>query len=156
MTAPVHPQLMDPARDPEELIRASVYWWPLLFPTRTEVLDHLMLTGGNGYEWGADGQIRSVFAHIEPDYDRLDRYEAEARKWEADGFPDMAQFERAEHARLLAIRADCRHLARTYGPVRMTEDYGPAGGAACAPGRTPRSSRSGAPWRAAPRSCRWR
>lgn len=58
LTAPRHPQVMDPADDPEEFIRASIYWY--LFPTRTEVLDH-------------------------------------------------------------AVRADYRHLARTYGPVRATE-----------------------------------
>jgi len=29
--------------------------------------------------------------------------------------------ERAEHARLLAIREDYQHLARTYGPVRVRE-----------------------------------
>lgn len=133
--APPHPQLMDPATDPESLIASSVYWYPLLFPTRTEVLDHLLLTNGNGYEWGADGNIRSVFSHIEPDYDRLDHYEAEARKYEAEArgesnesvrdlHLEWAARERAHHAELLVIRDGYRSLARTYGPVRMTAYHG--------------------------------
>lgn len=121
---------MDPASDPEELIASSIYWYPLIFPTRTEVLDHLMLTNGNGYEWTADGKIASVFADIEPDCDRLDNYEAKARDYEAkaaakesgsDVYTWLAEQERIEHARLLAIRADWRNRARTYGPVRATE-----------------------------------
>jgi hypothetical protein len=132
MSPPVHPQLMDPADDPEAFIAASIYWYPSLFPTRTEVLDHTLLCNGNGYEWDADGWLCSVFAHIEPDYDRLDHYEAEAREYEArahesgsqaaaDVFLEMAGYQRAEHERLLAIRADYRNRARTYGPVRATE-----------------------------------
>lgn len=112
---------MDPATDPEALIASSVYWYPLIFPTRTEVLDHLLLTNGNGYEWGADGSICSVFSHIKPDYDRMDNYETEAREYEATGMPDMAAWRREERTRLLAIRADYRNLARTYGPVRTSE-----------------------------------
>jgi hypothetical protein len=133
MTAPPrHPQLMDPADDPEEFIASSIYWYPLLFPTRTEVLDHTFLCNGNGYEWSEDGEIASVFARIDPGLDRLDRYEAEARKYEAEARAasnealrdlslEQAARERAEHARLLAIRADHLHLARTYGPARVTE-----------------------------------
>lgn len=48
--APRHPQLMDPA-DPEELIAASIWWYPTLFGHRTAVLQHLLLCPGNGYEW---------------------------------------------------------------------------------------------------------
>lgn len=133
-TAPRHPQLMAPADDPEEFITASIYWYPLLFPTRTEVLDRTFLCDGNGYEWGADGKIHSVFAHIDPyQYpDTIARYEAEARRYEAraqeetgksmrESLLDWAADERAEGARLQAIRDDYLHLARTYGPPRVRE-----------------------------------
>jgi hypothetical protein len=123
---------MDPADDPEEFIAASIYWYPLMFPTRTEVLDHTFLGNGNGYEWDADGKIASRFAHIEPDYDRWYSCEADASRFEAEaqattdqGMRDLllswAARDRAEGARLQAIRDDYLHLARTYGPVRVRE-----------------------------------
>lgn len=131
-TPPTYPDQMDPAGDPEELIAACIYWHPLIFPTRTEVLDHLFLVNGNGYEWNAAGQLCSVFAHIEPGPDGLDKYEAEALEFEAkaadarvpelrDLWLEWAADRRTERDRLLAIRADYRNLARTYGPVRDTE-----------------------------------
>lgn len=122
--APRHTQLMDPAADPQEFIEASIYWYPLIFPTRTEVLDHLLMGGGNGYEWGRDGNPRSVFSHIEPDYDKLDSYEADARKEDEKYGPgaeySMAGYYREEHRRLLAIRAEYKERSRTLGPVRLT------------------------------------
>lgn len=135
MTEPVHPQLLDPILDPEEFIAASIYWYPLLFPTRTEVLEHTMLCNGNGYEWGEDGNIRSVFSHIEPDRDRLDNYLAEARKYEDEakgekdeGMRDLilewAERERVKYRELVAIRDDYQNLAHVIGPVRMTENLG--------------------------------
>jgi hypothetical protein len=130
VSAPRHPQLMDPVTDVELFIAASVYWYPLLFPTRTEVLDHTMLCGGNGYEWGDDGNLRSVFAHIEPDYGRLEDYLSKAAEEDAKEarhdppLPaecSMAVWYREQHAELSATRADYLHRARTYGPVRASE-----------------------------------
>lgn len=124
--APRHPQLMDPIDDPEEFIRSSIYYYPGLFPTRTEVLDHTLLTNGNGYEWGEDGKIRSVFSHIEPREDYPERYAADIAQEEEDerrGRYSMADYTRRELARLNEIRADYLHRARTYGPVRATEEW---------------------------------
>lgn len=118
---PVHPQLMNPIEDPEEFIASSIYWYPLICPTRTEVLEHTLLCNGNGYGWNKHGQIRSVFAHIEPDYDRLDRYEGNALRADALGRHEEAAYQREERARLAIIQADHRRLARTYGPVRLSE-----------------------------------
>ena len=133
-SVPRHCQLMAPADDPQEFIASSIYWYPSIFPTRTEVLDHTLLCNGNGYEWGPDGNIWSVFAHIEPDYDdRVKKsYLSEALKLEARGavvtdpatrelYLKWAAEERAEDARLEGIRADYLHLARTYGPIRDRE-----------------------------------
>jgi hypothetical protein len=129
---------MAPADDPEEFIAASVYWHPMIFPTRTEVLDHTFLCNGNGYEWGSDGKIHSVFAHVEPDLNRdlVARYERDADEEEAryrdrglDVSYSMTGHYRKQAAALRAIRADYLHLARTYGPVRVTEqDYPDATG----------------------------
>lgn len=125
VVAPRHCQLMAPAADPLEFIESSIYWYPLLFPTRTEVLDHTLLCNGNGYEWGEDGNLHSVFAHIDPaGDDRLDRREQEAAEAEAKGIEEgrsWAAYLREEIERLSVIRADYAHLARTYGPVRVQE-----------------------------------
>lgn len=119
---PMHPQLMDPITDPEEFIAASIYWYPLVCATRTEVLDHTLLCNGNGYEWGEDGRIRSVFSHIEPGEDWPEKYEREALREEERGDKlGMAAWHREEAAKLQVIRDDYRRLARTYGPVRVTE-----------------------------------
>jgi hypothetical protein len=117
--APPSTQLMAPATDPELFIASSIWWHPLIFPTRTDVLHHLLLIGGNGYEWGDDGNIRSVFSHIEPDYRTLEsRYQKCQEKAKAQPFlQDMADSERAELARLLVIRAQYGERARTYGPT---------------------------------------
>ncbi len=121
---------MDPVDDPEEFIAASVWYHPLIFPTRTEVLDHTLLCNGNGYEWGADGKIRSVFAHIDPsgDEDTIARYEREAaeeearsRKYELPEEHSMASYYRKQAAELKVIRAQYLQRARTYGPVRVRE-----------------------------------
>lgn len=133
--APRHPQLMSPA-DPEELIASNLWWWPTLFSNRTDVLDHLLLGTGRGYKWGEDGNLHSVFAHIEPDYFRLERHfekrEAEARKYEKykddQGFFDLLQEQarerRAELDAQLATRAEYLTRAREYGPVRAREYIG--------------------------------
>jgi hypothetical protein len=120
-TTPLHPQLMDPITDPEEFIAASIYWYPLLFPTRTEVLDHTLLCNGNGYEWGADGRIRSVFSHIAPSEDSLASYERDALEAAGRDKYDDAAYYREEAAKLQVIRDNYRHLARVHGPVRVTE-----------------------------------
>jgi hypothetical protein len=126
MDAPRHSQLMDPAQDPEELIASSIYYHPLIFPTRTEVLDHLFLVNGNGYEWNDDGQLRSVFAHIDPRKDFPDRYEDDIMFARMKGDTWRADYECRELAKLLAIRAWYQTRARTYGPVRLTY-HGPDG-----------------------------
>lgn len=133
MNEPVHPQLMDPVTDPEEFIASSIYWYPLLFPTRTEVLDHTLLSNGNGYRWGAGGNICSVFAHIEPDYDRslhedeiaeyAGRASAAGNEHERRFCLDMLQYYQLEHDRLRAVRENCAYLARTYGPVRESDQH---------------------------------
>ena len=121
-SVPLHPQLMDPITDPEEFIAASIYWYPLMFPTRTEVLDHTLLCNGNGYEWGDDGRIHSVFSHIAPSEDSLASYERDALKEEADGDKiGWAAHYREEARKLQVIRDDYRRLARIHGPVRVTE-----------------------------------
>lgn len=122
MTSPRHPQLMDPITDPEEYIASSIYWYPSIFPTRTDVLDHLFLCNGNGYEWNSDGEIRSVFAHLPVrDNTPLDYYDDEISKYEARGFDDIVEDLVKERSNLIRIQVEHRELARTYGPVRMTE-----------------------------------
>jgi hypothetical protein len=135
---PRDPQSMDPIDNPEEFIAASIWYHPLIFPTRTQVLEHTLLVNGNGYEWGEDGMLHSVFAHIEPDPEEasLEKYLRDAERWEAKEreVPDwpaehsMARHYRAEYARLKAIQADYLHRARTYGPVRLDEQYDPNDG----------------------------
>jgi hypothetical protein len=118
---PLHPQLMDPITDPEYFIAASIYWHPLLFPNRTEVLDHTLLCNGNGYKWGDDGRIRSVFSHLDPGEDSLARYERDALEAGGRDRYDDAAYYRDEAAKLQVIRDDYQRLARTHGPVRVTE-----------------------------------
>jgi hypothetical protein len=117
--APRHPQLMAPA-EPEELIEASIWWYPTLFAHRTAVLQHLLLTGGNGYEWGEDGQVHSVFAHLEPDYhtlaERMARFDAEPGAEPADA----GKWRREDLARSAAIRGRACDWARLYGPVTIS------------------------------------
>lgn len=132
MTAPRDPQLMDPIDDPEEFIAASIWHSPLIFPTRTEVLEHTLLHNGNGYGWSPDGKVRSVFAHIDPsgDEDTIARYERDAareeareRKYDPPLPPEysMARWYREQAAELRVIRSEYLQRARTYGPVRLTE-----------------------------------
>jgi hypothetical protein len=118
---PLHPQLMDPITDPEYFIAASIYWYPLLFPTRTEVLDHTLLCNGNGYEWGEDGRIRSVFSHIAPSEDSLASYERDALKAAGRDKYDDAAYYREEAAKLQVVRDDYLRLARVQGPVRLSD-----------------------------------
>lgn len=119
---PRHTQLMAPIEDPEEYIRSDIYWYPRIFPSRTEVLEHLFLTNGNGYEWGDDGQIYSVFAGIAPDprEDSLVKLAEDIRKEDARGenYKWMADYLRNDLRELTAIREDYEHRAMTYGPVR--------------------------------------
>ena len=129
---------MAPADDPEEFIRSSVYWYPLLFPNRTEVLDHMFLVNGNGFEWGDDGNLHSVFAHLEPGEDciartlrEVDAEEArdKLRSYRVDPADSMAAWLREDAVKEQAIRDDYLHLARTYGPPRVTEQVpGPGNG----------------------------
>jgi hypothetical protein len=131
---------MDPVDDPEEFIAASIWYHPLIFPTRTEVLEHTLLVNGNGYEWGKDGKIRSVFAHIEPDFAEgsLQHYLRDAEKekikeakFTQEQYPDkyrMSVYYREEYARLRVIQLDYRYRAHTYGPIRDTEQYDPDDG----------------------------
>lgn len=130
--APRHPQLMDPA-EPEELIAASVWWDPALFPTRTDVLDHLLLCNGNGYAWDGDGQVRSVFAHIRPDYETLEAQYGQFQD-RGDAFRETAAGEREQLAEMQAIRREYLDRARTYGPVRVTGGWANAEPRAITPG----------------------
>lgn len=126
---------MDPIDDPEEFIAASIWYHPLIFPTRTEVLDHTLLCNGNGYEWGPDGKIRSIFSHIDPARDRdmiaeLERKAAEEVERERKYDPPlpeglgMADYYLQQVVELSLIRSEYLNRARTYGPVRLTEqDY---------------------------------
>ena len=87
------------------------------------MLQHLLLCAGNGYEWGPDGQIRSVFAHIQPDYSTLG--ERRARADSHAGRPAELQdmLEDWEHRGLqerTQVRATARQRARTYGPVTVS------------------------------------
>jgi hypothetical protein len=125
-TPPLHPQLYDPAYWPHALIESLIWWYPLVTPTRTEALEHLLLGNGNGYEWDDRGMLRCVFSHIEPsqDEDKLARYEVRALQWEENGLPSMAEHERAEGAMCQATRDDYLHRARTYGPVTDTYSMG--------------------------------
>lgn len=122
---PRHPQLMAPIEDPEEFIVSSIYWYPSIHPTRTEVLEHLLLTNGNGYEWGGNGQIYSVFAHIQPfpHEDTIVKREREAAEYEARGehWQWMVDHIRGDIRELTEVRADYRHRARTYGPIRTVD-----------------------------------
>ena len=114
--APRHPQLMDPAADPEELIVASIWWYPRLFAHRTAVLQHLLLHAGNGYEWGPDGQIRCVFSHIPPDYSTLGERPARAggqTDRPAELRDMMEDWERRDLDELTQVRATARQRART-------------------------------------------
>jgi hypothetical protein len=127
MSEPRHPQLMDPAYDPEEFIASSIYWYPRLFPTRTEVLDHTFLCNCNGYDWSEDGKIRSVFSHFEPGEDFPEKYERRAREEEARNSSisaETAAWEREEAAELMTVRSEYLRRARVYNPIRATEqDY---------------------------------
>lgn len=126
---PRHVQLMDPIEDPEEFIRSTIYWYPLTSPTRTEVLEHLFLTNGNGYDWDDQGQLYSVFAHIPPDPrdDFPYKYAQEIRKAEEDSDPDWAAYwagyQRESLAAEMAVRDDYEHRAMTYGTVRTVDTW---------------------------------
>lgn len=49
----------------DQLVRASMLRYPLLFGTRWDVLHHLYLVIGNGFEW-RDGELVSAFDEDEP------------------------------------------------------------------------------------------
>lgn len=121
--APRHPDLMDPAADPEELIESLIWWYPSLFPHRTAVLQSI-LRGGAGYEWGQDGQLRSVFAHMEPDYSTLGERQDRFRSSDDPGKPDLLEdLERRDLERSAQVRATSRERARTRGPVVISRGY---------------------------------
>ncbi len=118
-----HPSLMDPAADPEELIESLIWWYPSLFPHRTAVLQSI-LRGGAGYEWGQDGQLRSVFAHVEPDYSTLGERKDRFRSSDDPGKPDLLEdFERRDLERSAQVRATFRERARTRGSVVISRGY---------------------------------
>jgi hypothetical protein len=117
-SVPRHPQLMDPA-DPEELIVASIWWYPVGFTHRTAVLQHLLLSGGNGYEWNSRGQVCSVFAHLEPDYFTL--AERQDRFGDPGGEPPcLAALRREAVSAAARVRASAPARARAHGPVTIT------------------------------------
>jgi hypothetical protein len=124
--APRHPQLMDPAKDPEELIEASIWWYPSLYGNRTDVIQSLLLEAGNGYGWNDAGQICSVFAHIQPDYHTL--AELQTRYDPDDPSGDFAAFMRESRSRELQtheqIRATAAERARTHGRVTTSRGRG--------------------------------
>ena len=122
--APRHPQLMDPVADPDEFIRASVYWYPSLFGDRTAVLQNLLLVIGNGYEWNGCGQVRSRYAHIDPEYLTL------AEQWartSAARLPELEAMHEREVHREEEVRASFRERARTLGPVVVSQGWTAAG-----------------------------
>jgi hypothetical protein len=129
--APQHPQLMDPA-DPEQLIQASIWWYPRLFANRTAVLQHLLDCGGNGYAWDGSGQIRSVFSHLEPDYAQIGEPADEQLP------AALEELRRRDLATLAQIRATASTRARTHGRVTISRGHRPGGGGgllASRPGR---------------------
>lgn len=44
----------------DSFIRTQILTFPLLFPNRTAVLEHVFCVIGNGYDWGKDGTIVST------------------------------------------------------------------------------------------------
>lgn len=126
--APQHPQLMDPA-DPEELIVASIWWYPSLFAHRTAVLQHLLLHAGNGYEWTSGGQVRSVFAHLKPDYATL--AERHDRLGPGGESPGLAAWRREAVSAAARVRASARDRARAHGPVTVSRGGPVTGDAWC-------------------------
>lgn len=117
--APQHPQLMDPA-GPEELIEASIWWYPSLFPHRTAVLQHLLHCPGNGYEWDEDGQIRSVFAHLQPDYSALAERLTRGGHEPAGQPAVLEEWQRRDLDAASLVRATARDRAHVYGPVTVS------------------------------------
>lgn len=48
----------------DRFVKASIMRHPIIFPSRIEVLEHLFMTNGNGYEWNFEtGDIESAFNH---------------------------------------------------------------------------------------------
>jgi len=48
----------------EETIKKAMINYPSLFPTKYDVLEHLFLVNGNGYDW-ENGQLIAIFGHAE-------------------------------------------------------------------------------------------
>jgi hypothetical protein len=110
---------MDPAA-PEELIEASIWWYPSLFGHRTAVLQHLLLCPGNGYEWSSDGQVRSVFAHLPPDYSTLAERAARFGGEPGGEPPALGDLRRRDLEAAALVRATARDRARACGPVTIS------------------------------------
>lgn len=51
--------------DPEAFIRAAIYWYPQLFANRTQVLQHLFCSPGNGCHWNAAGGLETMSHPLE-------------------------------------------------------------------------------------------
>lgn len=56
----------------DSFIRTQILTFPLLFPNRTAVLEHLFCVIGNGYEWSKDGTIVSNDPHEKELWDKED------------------------------------------------------------------------------------
>lgn len=97
---------------PESTIRRCLWSYPTLFQSRTDVLRHLFLTIGGGYEWDG-GDLVSVFPE-----DRDDKPSSEVYV-DPERFPgtyDDLRAERDEEYR--AVRSDIERAATTRGPLK--------------------------------------
>lgn len=96
---------------PEAVIRRGLWYYPTLFQNRTDVLAHLFLSYGNGYEW-YDGELVAVM--------RDDREDEPSDQVHDDGstpgiFANLRANRDAEYA---AVRRDLERAATTHGPLR--------------------------------------
>lgn len=100
--------------DPESTIRRCLWLYPTLFQSRTDVLIHLWLGVGNGFEWDErTGDLYSIFA------DREDKTSTEVYPTRDAAYGDIWTEARAERDREYAnVRRDIERAATTLGPVR--------------------------------------
>lgn len=85
----------------DQLIKSMMLTYPTLFPSRFEALKHLFMTGGNGYEWNAQGKLACVFdSHHQ---DKMDYSDLEGRQHEVD--QELAKKSEGSMYRLYAARA---------------------------------------------------
>jgi hypothetical protein len=89
----------------EDVIERALYNYPLMFAHRTEVLAHLFLSPGNGYEW-TDGYLHSDYRTEEGD--RTD--EQIGLQYTPLNIPEdlIAILSEADKAAMHAIEADLR------------------------------------------------